>query len=45
MDDINWDRERYLHIIQTLKTFLEDAGYNVDNNINCVPIAGFFNLI
>jgi len=40
MDDINWDRERYLHIIQTLKTFLEDAGYNVDNNINWVPIAG-----
>tara|TARA_B110000503_G_C7018066_1_gene358572 strand:- start:682 stop:819 length:138 start_codon:yes stop_codon:yes gene_type:complete len=45
MDDINWDRERYLHIIHTLKTFLEDAGYNVDSNINWVPIAGFFNLI
>jgi len=40
MDDINWDRERYLHIIQTLKTFLQEAGYDVEKNINWVPIAG-----
>ena len=41
MDDIKWERERYLHIIQTLTVFLKDVGYNTDKNIFWVPIAGY----
>lgn len=30
MDDVNWSRERYMHIIDHLKPFLTEAGYNVE---------------
>lgn len=30
MDDVNWNRERYMHIIDHLKPFLVEAGYNVE---------------
>lgn len=40
MDDIQWDRERYLTIIQKLKEYLIEIGYDVEKQVSWVPIAG-----
>jgi peptide chain release factor subunit 3 len=40
MDETGWSRERYMHIIDTLKPFLEDAGYDCQTNVNWCPVSG-----
>ena len=45
MDDIQWDRERYLNIISTLKSFLLEVGYDVERHVSWVPIAGIYHLL
>jgi translation elongation factor EF-1alpha len=40
MDDINWDHDRYSHIIGNIKPFLKEAGYDTEKNVFWVPIAG-----
>lgn len=39
MDDIKWNRERYMSIIDNMKPFLKEAGYT-DSQISWCPISG-----
>ncbi|CAI5738927.1 unnamed protein product [Hyaloperonospora brassicae] len=39
MDTINWDKERFDHIVKSLSTFLQNAGYR-PKNLRFVPVSG-----
>ena len=36
---INWDKERFDHIVKSLSTFLQNAGYR-PKNLRFVPVSG-----
>jgi len=40
MDEVGWSRDRYMAIIEQLKPFLANAGFDVEKQIHWVPIAG-----
>ena len=42
MDEVGWSRDRYMAIIEQLKPFLANAGFDVEKQIHWVPIAGHF---
>lgn len=37
---MNWSRERYMFIIDTLKIFLTDLGFAVNTQVSWCPISG-----
>lgn len=40
MDEAGWNRDRYMFIMDTLKPFLQEAGFDCEKNVNWCPVSG-----